>query len=340
MRVPRRWSTSKLSSSATAAVVAGGLAIGATACGSTGGFPDPVTTQGDDVISLWVFFLACAVAVTLLIWGLTTYAIVSSILRRKRAKADGTDGTPRQMQYKTRLEIFYTAMPVLLVTVLLFYSFRANDVLTDTTKPAELNVTVIGFQWQWQFNYENGKVVVSGDPEHLPVLMLPVGRTVRFTLTANDVIHSFWVPEFLEKRDLVPGVDPPNQIEVYVKAPGDWAGRCAEYCGFNHWQMQFRVKAVPADEFARWFDVTSKLPQPMVAGGRFGTSTTSSTAVPITAAPPTVTNPPISTSNGTITPGSITPGPFTPTTPLSIDPGGRLGVTTSTDSTTTTTGTR
>jgi cytochrome c oxidase subunit 2 len=81
-------------------------------------------------------------------------------------------------------------------------------------------------------------------------MVIPQGRTVRLKLIANDVIHSFWVPEFLEKRDLIPEID--NEIDVVATETGTWQGRCAEFCGLDHWKMYFAVSSVTSDEFDDW----------------------------------------------------------------------------------------
>lgn len=278
---------------ASVAILVAVSALAATAGGASAGtlgLPDSATTQGDGVAELWVIFGVLAALVTLLIWGLTTYVIVSSLRRRRHAPsssrststtapsagAASTGGVerrppPRQHQYNTRLEIIYTAIPLVLVVVLVSLALRTTATLTATTADPALDVNVTGFQWQWQFAYPQQRITVAaGGQDDYPTLVLPVGRTVRFRLVANDVIHSFWVPEFLEKRDLIPGVD--NVIEVFVKAPGEWTGRCAEYCGFNHWRMKFTVRAVPADEFDRWVVDAAAKPQPIVDTASRGTS--------------------------------------------------------------------
>jgi cytochrome c oxidase subunit II len=109
---------------------------------------------------------------------------------------------------------------------------------------------VVGFQWQWQFSYGGTPVVVTGVPGKDPVLVLPTGRTVRLELSSPDVVHSFWVPHFIEKRDLIPRVD--NAIDVRVTQPGQWAGVCSEFCGLDHTKMRFRVQAVPGPQFDSW----------------------------------------------------------------------------------------
>jgi cytochrome c oxidase subunit 2 len=128
--------------------------------------------------------------------------------------------------------------------------WRTEAEVTRLSDDPDVVVDVIGFQWQWQFKYPDHDIVVQGTPDGPPTMVVPVGSTVRLRLHANDVIHSFWVPEFLEKRDLIPEID--NQIDVDVTKEGTWQGRCAEYCGLDHWRMYFGVKAVPRDEFDEW----------------------------------------------------------------------------------------
>jgi cytochrome c oxidase subunit 2 len=292
--------------------VAGALLAGAVpvlaACGNMG-LPDSATTQGDEVVSLWQVFLTLAIIVAGLIWLLVTFTIVASLRRRRQQRAAGRDDShdgevvavagvegnggergrahiPEQVQYRTKLELLFVAMPIVLVFVLLGLTFRVDALLTETTEQPELVVEVTGFQWQWQFHYPELGITISGDPEDRPVLWLPVGRTIRFKLLADDVIHSFWVPDFLQKRDMIPGVV--NEIELTVDQTGRWTGRCAEYCGLNHWQMWFEVRAVPGDQFDTWAIVTARQPQPVVQGRAQVTSTTSSTVVPITNPPPSV----------------------------------------------------
>lgn len=291
-------------------VVAG---VAATACGNMG-LPDSATSQGNEVISLWQIFLTLAILVAALIWGLVTFTVVASLRRRRQQREQpatpatttvdpgnggerGRTHIPEQVQYRTRLEIFYTVVPLILVFVLLGFTFRVDALLTETTEQPELVVEVTGFQWQWQFHYPDLGITIAGDPEDPPVLYLPVGRTIRFKLLAEDVIHSFWVPEFLEKRDMVPGVT--NEIEITIDRTGTWVGRCAEYCGLNHWQMWFDVNAVAADQFDTWATVTARQPQPVIQGGALVTSTTSSTVVPVTTPPPTVSIPPTLPSSTT-----------------------------------------
>jgi cytochrome c oxidase subunit 2 len=225
-------------------------------CDTNFGFPDPITSQGEKTLELWRIFFPIAIAVVALIWGLVGW----SVIRYRRR----SDDVPSQRQTMLKLEIFYTAMPLVLVGVLFALTIRVNNELTALKKNPDVRVEVVGFQWQWQFKYPGQGVTTQGTPDHPAELVLPVGRTVQFHLVAADVIHSFWVPEFLEKRDLIPGVE--NRIQVFVKKPGTWVGRCAEFCGLSHWQMSFTLRAVSVAEYRQWLAQHRGLPQPAIPG--------------------------------------------------------------------------
>ncbi len=240
----------QLGAALVAALVLGG-------CSATYGAPDAVTEQGRSTLVLWRVLFIGAALVAALIWFLVIWSVV-----RYRRRPD-QPANPPQRQYNIPMEVVYTVTPILIVAFLFGLAAWATQQV-DSNRDPELTVQVDGFQWQWQFTYPEQGVVVSGTPDARPTLVLPVGRTIRFELHADDVIHSFWVPEFLEKRDLIPGVD--NHIDVDITEPGEWTGRCAEYCGFNHWQMTFDVRAVPADEFDAWVARAAAETQPLVAG--------------------------------------------------------------------------
>jgi cytochrome c oxidase subunit 2 len=123
-----------------------------------------------------------------------------------------------------------------------------------------VKVRVDAFQWSWKFTtqYNNQTVSVVGAPAtdymqaQAPELVLPVDAKVEFDLHSPDVIHSFWVPAFLFKRDVIPGIEQ-NKFEVdTLSKPGVHAGRCAELCGYDHSRMLFRVKLVEKDKFDQY----------------------------------------------------------------------------------------
>jgi cytochrome c oxidase subunit 2 len=112
----------------------------------------------------------------------------------------------------------------------------------------DLIVNVTGFQWGWQFEYPELGITITGssEAEVVPTLVLPRGQSVRLVLLTTDVVHSFWVPRFLAKRDMIPEVD--NAIDVTPNTLGRFDGRCAEYCALDHWRMAFTLEVVEPDE--------------------------------------------------------------------------------------------
>lgn len=219
------------------------MAVSFSGCGGSRFWaPDPVTREGDKILRLWQGSTIAALCVGALVWGLVGYVVFK--YRRRN------DDVPRQNPYNVPVEVAYTVAPLLVVAVLFAFTVGTQRQVVSTSAQSDLVVDVTGFQWQWQFHYPKEDITVTGTPGALPTLVLPVGQTVTFHLESSDVVHSFWVPRFLSKRDLIPGVD--NEVQVEVKEPGTWIGRCAEFCGLDHYKMNFSVRAVPADEFRRW----------------------------------------------------------------------------------------
>jgi cytochrome c oxidase subunit II len=221
------------------------LLVASAGCGGDLGLPSPVTSQGAKSRDLWRIFVVIAVVIGLIVYGLIVFVVIR--YRRRRAH-EGL--IPSQRQYNIPIEIVYTAIPIVIVGVLLGLSIRTERDVTSTSDHPDLTVKVVGFQWQWQFAYQGTPVVITGVPGKDPVLVLPTDRTVRLELSSPDVVHSFWVPHFIEKRDLIPAVD--NAIDVRVTQPGRWDGVCSEFCGLDHTKMRFSVQAVPGPEFDTW----------------------------------------------------------------------------------------
>jgi cytochrome c oxidase subunit 2 len=225
-------------------VVAFPLAAALAGCGSTLGVPEPASEQGDDVLDLWRVLFWTAAVIGALVMGLILWAIF-----RYRARS-AVDKLPTQTREHVRLELFYTAVPLLVVVVLFSVNVVAQDRVTKLAKHPDLLIEITGFQWQWRFDYVNEDVTVVGDIEHPPTLVLPVNRTVQLRLVSADVIHSFYVPAFLEKRDLIPGVD--NAIDIRPTRVGRFVGHCAEFCGLAHDQMGFDVETMSPANFEAW----------------------------------------------------------------------------------------
>ncbi len=237
-----------------ARVVARGAALAsvlvfATACTSNQfirlGMPEPVTQQAERVLNLWQGSWIAAFAVGILVWGLIIWSV---IFHRKRSNE-----LPPQVRYNLPIEVLYTVVPFIIIAVLFYFTARDERKLNELSKNPDVVVNVEGFQWSWKFTYPQHDFTVVGAPVQTdkspktPTLVIPTGKTVRFNLYSDDVIHSFWVPAFLFKRDVVPGH--PNHFEITATEEGTYAGRCAELCGVYHDRMLFRVKIVSPQEY-------------------------------------------------------------------------------------------
>jgi len=218
---------------------------------STGWLPPAVTEGGKTVTSLWIGAWIAALAVGALVWGLIIWCIVAY-----RRKKDDNE-LPVQLRYNIPIEILYTVVPIFMVVVLFYYTARDESELLSTSKPADVTINVVGKQWSWDFNYveddvhETGEqAIMTGGPGAeltIPTMYLPVGERVEFILTSRDVIHSFWVPSFLQKMDMIPGRV--NKFQVVTTQTGSFKGACAELCGAYHSHMLFNVKVVTRAEF-------------------------------------------------------------------------------------------
>jgi cytochrome c oxidase subunit 2 len=203
----------------------------------------PATVEADRVQGLYNLFLIAAGAVFVVVAGLIGWNIV-------RYRSRGDDSLPVQTKTNLVLELIWWALPTLLV-IGLFVASAAVLNSNDARHPgAPLRVKVEGFQWQWRFTYIDSKVQVTGVPGSPPELVLPVGETVDFELVSDDVIHSFFIPAFLVKRDTIPGVD--NHLQLTINKQGTYTGQCAEFCGLLHDQMLFSIRAVSASDFSAW----------------------------------------------------------------------------------------
>jgi cytochrome c oxidase subunit II len=208
------------------------------------GFPDAASEQAERVRDLWRGSMSAGVIVAVLVWGLIAWSLVR--YRRR------SDDVPHQVADNLPIEAVYITIPILIVSVLFFFTVRTDQAIDPGPSDGpDVVVEVEGFQWQWQFTYPDEDVVVIGNSEdEPPEMVLPVDRTIRFELLTADVIHSFWVPRFLTKRDMVPEVD--NEIDVDTTTIGTFRGRCAEFCGLDHWRMNFTVRVVPEAEYEAW----------------------------------------------------------------------------------------
>ena len=209
-----------------------------------GCLPAAATDQGRVVNDLWNVFLVPAIAVAAIVWGLTTIAIL-----RFRRRASTPSEPPPQIAGHTGLEIVWTVVPIAIVAVLFILTVGAVDRIYGRTEGG-IDVNITAFRWQWQIDYPDDGVSVVGLPDVPAEMVVPVGEPVHVTLTSPDVVHSFYVPIFLFKRDAIPGR--PNTFEFTVEEEGTYRGQCAEFCGVNHDRMTFAVRAVPRAEYEAW----------------------------------------------------------------------------------------
>ncbi len=221
----------------------------------------PATNQTETVSGLWVTSWVVLLAVGVITWALMGWSLV---MYRRRT---GQTGLPVQLRYNMPIEILYTVIPLILVLGMFFFTARdQTDIETQWDEP-DVEVTAIAKQWAWDFQYggdDEAEPVwtmgVQADPdengdierEKLPTLVLPVDKKVTIDLQSRDVIHSFWIIDFLYKKDMYIGKD--NSWSFIPTRVGEYDGKCAELCGEYHSMMLFNVKVVEQDEYDAYLE--------------------------------------------------------------------------------------
>lgn len=217
-----------------------------------------VTNKTDGVTGLWVTSWIVLLIVGIVTWGLIIWAAV--VYRRRK----GQTGLPVQLRYNLPIEIFYTVVPLILVLGFFAFTAREQDRIEAVIPNPDVSIEVYGKRWAWDFNYLNVGPGAEGvfyqgiqaqetdtadtiDYSQLPTLYLPVGRSVEIKLNTRDVNHSFYVVDFLYKKDLISGRT--NYMYFVPEKTGTYAGKCAELCGEYHSLMLFTVKVVEQDEY-------------------------------------------------------------------------------------------
>jgi cytochrome c oxidase subunit 2 len=206
--------------------------------------PHGATQQAGVLHGVWVVFLEAALAVYLLVAGLIVW---TSIAYRRR---DPATVQAAGFSKNIPLELTWTVIPVLVVGGLFAVTYPAERHVDAVVAAPGETVQVVGYRWSWRFLYPGEHVAIEGTTERPPELVLPAGRTTEIRLSSSDVIHAFWVPAFLFKRDAIPGTV--NVFDLTPQREGLYPGRCAEYCGTFHAHMSFTVRVVSPEAFARW----------------------------------------------------------------------------------------
>ncbi|MBL8201107.1 MAG: cytochrome c oxidase subunit II [Chromatiales bacterium] len=224
-----------------------------------------VTSTAQEAYDLHMLVLWICTIVGIGVFAVMIYAIVTF------QKAKGA--VPATFTHSTKAEVIWTVIPTLIL-VFLGYETAPALVRIDDTRNSEMTIKITGYQWKWQYEYVgegysffstladtsnaarqlgSGVNPKSVDNYLLEVdnpLVVPVGVKIRYLVTANDVLHSWWVPAFSVKRDAIPGYV--NEGWFNVDKPGVYRGQCAELCGKDHGFMPIVVEALPKAEFDAW----------------------------------------------------------------------------------------
>lgn len=193
---------------------------------------------GNQVDKVFLGILAISVFFLVLI----TFLMVLFVIKYRRGK----NPTPKNIHGNTWLEITWTVIPTILVTGIFYYGWISYNQMRTVPEGAE-TIKVKGRMWSWEFEYKNGLKTDT--------LFVPLNKPVKLALASQDVIHSFYVPAFRLKRDVVPGIN--NWIWFEPKILGSYDILCAEYCGLQHSYMLATLTVLPKDEFAKWYEKKS-----------------------------------------------------------------------------------
>ena len=196
-------------------------------------FPD-VSNSAHIVSNVFLFVCGITVVLLILVTSLMVYFVIKSNKRR--------NPTPVDVEGSTLLEITWTVVPTFIVLAMFYYGWIGFKEMRTVPKDAMV-VKVNGYMWSWLFEYANGKQ--SG------ILNLPAGKPVKLELSSRDVIHSFFIPAFRVKEDVVPGKG--NYLWFKPLKFGSYDVFCAEYCGQKHYSMLTKVVVMPEEEFKTWY---------------------------------------------------------------------------------------
>ena len=223
--------------------------------------PVGVTPLSKNVYDLHMLILWICVVIGIVVFGAMFY---SMLVHRKALGVE-----PATFHHSTFAEIVWTIIPIIILVAMAVPATQTLIAMEDTSE-ADMTVKVTGYQWKWKYDYledgitfhsaladESRKQIYDNPSAHEVYLrdvdkevILPIKTKIKFLLTADDVIHAWWVPELGQKKDAIPGYI--NQIWTYIEEPGTYRGQCAELCGKDHGFMPIVVKAVSKDAYKHW----------------------------------------------------------------------------------------
>lgn len=221
-----------------------------------------VTDISNEVFELHMLIFWICVAIGVVVFSVMFYSIYAHTKKKNPVAAS--------FHENHKLEIAWTIVPFLILIAMAVPASKTLVKIYDD-EAGDVNIQVTGYQWKWQYNYleddisffsnlstdmdEINNLVPKGEnylQEVDEMVVIPVGKKVRFLITANDVIHSWWMPAFAIKQDAIPGFV--NTAWTKVDKPGVYRGKCTELCGKNHGFMPIVVKVVEQDEYNQWVD--------------------------------------------------------------------------------------
>ncbi|WP_317932816.1 cytochrome c oxidase subunit II [Halioxenophilus sp. WMMB6] len=221
-----------------------------------------VTPVSRQIYSLHMDIFWWCVAIGVVVFGVMFYTMIA---HRKSRGAEAAN-----FHESTALEILWTIIPFVILIIMAVPATSTLIKIYDT-KEADLDIVITGYQWKWKYEYLNKDVsyfsnlstpddeihnLAEKNPNYLlevdEPLVIPTNKKVRFLITANDVIHAWWVPALAVKKDAIPGFI--NETWTYVEEPGIYRGQCAELCGKNHGFMPIVVEAKPEAEYLAWLE--------------------------------------------------------------------------------------
>ena len=223
-------------------------------------FPKPVTPVAHKILELHNMILLICVIIFVIVFGVMFYSIFAH--RKSRGYK------PAKFHDNATLEVVWTVIPFLILVSMAIPSTATLLEMSDTSK-SDLTIKITGYQWKWKYDYPDQDVgffstlatprdqienkTTKGEHYLLEVdnpIVVPVGKKVRFLVTANDVIHSWWVPQLGVKKDAIPGFI--NEFWTRADEVGTFRGQCAELCGKDHGFMPIVVNAVSPEDFTKW----------------------------------------------------------------------------------------